>query len=80
MHPHCTPISTSWHHGLWLAQVRPYHFDFKCHVKKRWEGKTLVDLFAEEFPLLTRAYYSRAFEAGRLRVELSSVHGGRCAG
>lgn len=29
------------------TQVTPYHFDFKCHVKKRWEGKTLVDLFAE---------------------------------
>ena len=54
--------------------MRPYIYDFKCHVKRRWEGKTLVDLFAEEFPLLTREYYLRAVAAQRLRID--SVQGG----
>lgn len=30
-----------------LRLVRPYHFDFKCSVKLRNEGKTIVQLFAE---------------------------------
>ncbi|XP_042380367.1 homocysteine S-methyltransferase 2-like [Zingiber officinale] len=29
--------------------VRPYYFEFISHVKNRWAGKTIVDLFAEEF-------------------------------
>lgn len=30
-----------------LCQVRPYYFDFKCFVKQRWEGLTLVELFSQ---------------------------------
>ena len=28
-------------------QVQPYYFDFKCFVKKRWEGRTLVKMFSQ---------------------------------
>ena len=52
-----------------LRLVRPYYFDFKCNIKARWEGMTLVDLFSQEFPMLTRHYYEMAFHAKRLRVE-----------
>ncbi|KAL6756420.1 pseudouridine synthase [Haematococcus lacustris] len=52
-----------------LQMVLPYYYDFKCYVKQRWAGKCIVDLFAQEFPLLTPEYYTRAFAAGRLRVE-----------
>lgn len=52
-----------------LRLVKPYYFDFKCNIKARWEGLTLVDLFTQEFPMLTRHYYEKAFHAGRLRVE-----------
>ncbi|GFH20814.1 PseudoU_synth_2 domain-containing protein [Haematococcus lacustris] len=52
-----------------LQLVLPYYYDFKCYVKQRWAGKCIVDLFAQEFPLLTPEYYTRAFAAGRLRVE-----------
>lgn len=52
-----------------LRLVRPYYFDFKCNIKARWEKMTLVDLFSQEFPMLTRHYYETAFHAGRLRVE-----------
>lgn len=30
-----------------LRLVRPYHFDFKCSVKLRNEGKTILKLFSE---------------------------------
>ncbi|KAG6555575.1 hypothetical protein Mapa_002810 [Marchantia paleacea] len=48
--------------------VRPYFFEFICHVKKRWAGKTIVDLFSGEFRQRPREYYIQAVERGRLRV------------
>ncbi|XP_040964545.1 RNA pseudouridine synthase 7 isoform X3 [Gossypium hirsutum] len=38
--------------------VRPYYFEFVSHVNKRWEGKTIVDLFAQEFRGRSRDYYA----------------------
>ena len=38
---------------------RPYAFEFLCNVKARWAGKTLVQLFAEEFPHRGREYYAQ---------------------
>ncbi|XP_022636309.1 RNA pseudouridine synthase 7 isoform X5 [Vigna radiata var. radiata] len=37
--------------------VRPYYFEFIAHVKNRWAGKTIVDLFAEEFKGRPYDYY-----------------------
>ncbi|KAL2643993.1 hypothetical protein R1flu_011580 [Riccia fluitans] len=48
--------------------VRPYFFEFLCHVKKRWEGKTVVDLFSGEFRQRPREYYIEAVLRGRIRV------------
>lgn len=32
---------------LYPSQVRPYHFDFICNVKKRWEGMNIIEVFSE---------------------------------
>ncbi|KAF5194830.1 Rna pseudouridine synthase [Thalictrum thalictroides] len=37
--------------------VRPYYFEFISHVKNRWAGKTIVDLFAQEFKGRPYNYY-----------------------
>ncbi|KAJ4959969.1 hypothetical protein NE237_019879 [Protea cynaroides] len=50
-------------------QVRPYYFEFISHVKKRWAGKTIVDLFAEEFKGRPYDYYVGAVKSGRIQVE-----------
>ncbi|KAA6423566.1 MAG: RNA pseudourine synthase 7-like [Trebouxia sp. A1-2] len=52
-----------------LRLVKPYYFDFLCSVKKRWLGKTIIDVFSEEFASRPRSYYQEAFEDGRLRIE-----------
>ncbi|MEW5311227.1 MAG: hypothetical protein WDW38_002959 [Sanguina aurantia] len=52
-----------------LRLVRPYHFDFKCNVKGRWDGQLLLDVFCKEFPALPREYYETAFNAGRIHVQ-----------
>lgn len=30
-----------------MLQVKPYYFDFVCSVKKRWLGRTIIDVFSE---------------------------------
>ncbi|XP_043707017.1 RNA pseudouridine synthase 7-like [Telopea speciosissima] len=49
--------------------VKPYYFEFICHVKKRWAGKTIVDLFAEEFKGRPYDYYVSAVNSGRIQVD-----------
>lgn len=49
--------------------VRPYYFEFISHVKNRWEGKTIVDLFAEEFKGRPYDYYVSAVKCGRIQVD-----------
>ncbi|XP_039126144.1 RNA pseudouridine synthase 7 isoform X1 [Dioscorea cayenensis subsp. rotundata] len=49
--------------------VRPYYFEFVSYVKNRWVGKTVVDLFAEEFTGRPREYYVGAVKSGRIQVD-----------
>ncbi|WVZ19564.1 hypothetical protein V8G54_006886 [Vigna mungo] len=49
--------------------VRPYYFEFIAHVKNRWAGKTIVDLFAEEFKGRPYDYYVSAVKCGRIQVD-----------
>ncbi len=56
-----------------LRFARPYYFDYVAHVKTRWRGRTVVDLFCAEFKGRTRDYYEQALAAGRLRVEETSM-------
>ena len=46
--------------------VRPYHFDFRTHVKGRWVGRTLLQVFQQEFPYQPQHYFPKAIAAGRL--------------
>ncbi|XP_027330461.1 RNA pseudouridine synthase 7 isoform X1 [Abrus precatorius] len=49
--------------------VKPYYFEFIAHVKNRWAGKTIVDLFAEEFKGRPYEYYVSAVQCGRIQVD-----------
>lgn len=53
--------------------VKPYYFEFICHVKNRWAGKTIVDLFSEEFKGRNYDYYVRAVKCGRIQVDGKNV-------
>ncbi|KAL0292464.1 UNVERIFIED_CONTAM: RNA pseudouridine synthase 7 [Sesamum calycinum] len=52
-----------------IRYVRPYYFEFISHAKNRWAGKTIVDLFADEFKGRPRDYYVSAVKAGRIQVD-----------
>ncbi|KAI4319016.1 hypothetical protein MLD38_032666 [Melastoma candidum] len=49
--------------------VRPYYFEFISHAKNRWAGKTIVDLFADEFKGRPYDYYVSAVKCGRIQVD-----------
>ncbi|GAQ83120.1 hypothetical protein KFL_001360170 [Klebsormidium nitens] len=49
--------------------VRPYFFEFVSHVKSRWAGQNIVELFSNEFRQRDRQYYMQAVEDGRLQVD-----------
>jgi len=52
-----------------LRHVEPYDFDFTTHVKQRWVGRTLLEVFACEFVAYSEAYYRASIEAGRVTVD-----------
>ncbi|KAH9602658.1 hypothetical protein KSS87_014124 [Heliosperma pusillum] len=54
------------HNGM--RHVKPYYFEFLCHVKNRWSGKTIVDMFADEFKGRPHDYYVSAVKSGRILV------------
>jgi len=48
--------------------VEPYDFDFKTHVKQRWLGREILEVFAKEFLAYSREYYRSAIEDGLVTV------------
>ncbi|TMW97556.1 hypothetical protein EJD97_005320 [Solanum chilense] len=52
-----------------VRYVKPYYFEFISHVKNRWAGKTIVDLFSDEFKGRPRDYYESAVKSGRIQVD-----------
>ncbi|XP_075700918.1 pseudouridylate synthase RPUSD2 [Rhinoderma darwinii] len=51
-----------------LRKVRPYYFDFETYCKGRWLGKSLSQVFSEEFRSEPLEYYKQAAQDGRLRL------------
>ncbi|KPA86865.1 hypothetical protein ABB37_00912 [Leptomonas pyrrhocoris] len=46
--------------------VIPYDYPFTVFVKGRWVGRKLLDVYAEELPHHTAAYYESCLRTGRL--------------
>lgn len=54
-------------HGL--RYVKPYIRVFKAYAKRRWIGRTVVDVMSSEFPALANGQYLQgAIASGRIRV------------
>ena len=48
--------------------VQPYWFDFRCHVKGRWVGRTAVEVCTSEFVAYPAEHYESAAESGDITV------------
>ena len=56
-----------------MLRVRPYRHTFATHVKKRWIGRELQEVFCTEFGAFDTQYYQRAIARGTIRVDDVSV-------
>ena len=64
---------TSYYFEGGLRKVRPYYFDFKTYCKGRWLGKTLEEVFKNEFRAESIDYYLKAAKEGRIRLNETPV-------
>ena len=53
--------------------INPYPFTFATFAKARWIGRTVVDIYHEEFGSYPRSYYEAAIKAGRILVSGNKV-------
>ena len=52
-----------------LRFVKPYKHEFTCHVKRRWIGHLLIDIYSKEFKAFSEKYYKDAIEQWKEGVE-----------
>lgn len=64
---------TSYYFEGGLRKVHPYYFDFKSYCKGRWIGKTLLDVFKNEFRAESLDYYNAAAKEGRIKLNETPV-------
>ncbi|XP_061599438.1 RNA pseudouridylate synthase domain-containing protein 2 [Cololabis saira] len=64
---------TSYYFEGGLRKVFPYYFDFKTYCKGRWIGKTLEEVFKNEFRAESIEYYQEAAKEGRIRMNETPV-------
>jgi hypothetical protein len=57
-----------------LRHVYPYYYSFKSHVKNRWRGITVLDMYTREFVAYPSSYYRRAIDDGRILVRDKRVN------
>ena len=53
--------------------IYPYPFTFATFAKARWIGRTVVDIYHEEFGSYPKSYYEAAIKAGRILVSGNKV-------
>lgn len=51
-----------------LCHVKPYYHSYRTNAKGRWTGRSITDVFRDEFKEKSPAYYSHAIETGKLVV------------
>ncbi|CEG47992.1 rna pseudouridylate [Plasmopara halstedii] len=56
-----------------VRSIEPYLHHFALYVKGRWAGRTLCEIFADEFPTLSTEYCVRAAQLGLIRVNGNNV-------
>lgn len=64
---------TSYYIENGLRKVYPYYFTFTTYTKGRWVGRTLMDVFGEEFRAHSTDEYERHIEKGSLTINNGRV-------
>eukprot|EP01099_Mayorella_cantabrigiensis_P000041 TRINITY_DN1021_c0_g1_i2.p1 TRINITY_DN1021_c0_g1~~TRINITY_DN1021_c0_g1_i2.p1 ORF type:complete len:200 (-),score=53.16 TRINITY_DN1021_c0_g1_i2:1134-1733(-) len=64
-------LGYQFHQGLRFVQ--PYYFQFEAWAKRRWLGKTFIEVLTQEFKAHPPEYYKLAVEDGRILVNGNKV-------
>lgn len=56
-----------------LRKIKPYKFQYSCFAKERWLGRTIHEVFCQEFHDRSAAYYTKAILEGIIRVNDKQV-------
>ncbi|RPB09246.1 pseudouridine synthase [Morchella conica CCBAS932] len=51
-----------------LRKIPPYNYTYNTFCKERWRGRTLLDIFVNEFRDRPEEYYKKAIEAGTVTI------------
>lgn len=53
---------------LLLRIIQPYHYTFSSFCKQRWVGRTVLDIYCQEFGSYPPSYYEIAIQQGLIQV------------
>ncbi|KAF9960692.1 hypothetical protein BGZ72_006262 [Mortierella alpina] len=56
-----------------LRKIKPYFFKYQTYAKGRWLGRPLIEVFNTEFRDRDNAFYERAIQDGRIKVNDETV-------
>ncbi|KAJ2313553.1 DRAP deaminase [Coemansia sp. RSA 2704] len=56
-----------------LQRVHPYYHRFATHAKGRWVGRTIFDVFTQEFRDRPKEYYAKSIEKGVIEINNQTV-------
>ena len=59
--------------GGFVRTIEPYIHTFHTHVKARWIGKSLLDVYCDEFGGYSRKYYESAIQSGKILLSQKLV-------
>lgn len=52
----------------WLLHLDPYAYTFESFAKSRWVGRTILDVYTDEFKSYPSSYYKEAIQQGRIQI------------
>ncbi|XP_038067185.1 RNA pseudouridylate synthase domain-containing protein 2-like [Patiria miniata] len=59
---------TTYYFDNGLRKVTPYVYVFETHIKGRWMGRSVLDVFKGEFRMETPEYYKKAISYGLITI------------
>lgn len=57
----------------WIRVIQPYPYTFSSFCKARWVGRTVFDVYSQEFGSYPPEYYKLAIQQGRILVSDQKV-------
>jgi 23S rRNA-/tRNA-specific pseudouridylate synthase len=59
--------------NVFVRRVNPYVHKYVCHVKARWIGRSIFDIYCHEFGGYSKEYFQRAIQSGTILLSNKCV-------